>query len=104
LETIGDFIFREVKCEKCELYREWLELEIKEKEYFKNLLLNPNPGSERSEETPEWPSFNRGTSLSAIRRQLEADSVKRSKPAEDSELTEAERRFEESLRNAEIET
>lgn len=98
------------ECKECALYREWLEKESIEKRHLQALLFKKvgliDKANEEELDEADWPVVQRGIRLSELRRHLESQSRRNVTPgvqapearvATPSELTEAERLFEEKL-------
>lgn len=98
-------IFSDPICEKCLVLERWLESEREERAVITNILLKQG-GMFDKEETKidlgDFQSISRNRTLSSIRLDLEAQArAKNSRPkATEEELSEAEKKFEDSLNKA----
>lgn len=111
IQSVGDAFYRVVDniggqkdCKTCEAYREFLEVETQRSRYFEQLLLKRvgiiQSDTVQEDEQTLLPVVHRMASLSAIRRA--AEQLKKNKKSDNpvadiSELTEAERVFQEHL-------
>lgn len=107
LQYVGDAFYRvinligqEKDCPSCKAYREFLEIESQRARYFEQLLLTRagiiDKEHQQVENEEYQPVFHRASTLSSIRRAAEELTKKRPVTiiASDSELTEAERLFQ----------
>jgi hypothetical protein len=113
IEKTRDFIERNLEklsqpskvCESCKLLREVLERESAERKLLLDIILtrsnfvNLNSNQQLADELANLPTINRYVTLSSVRREAEEKSRERAKVAKDSEMTEAERKFQEALEN-----
>lgn len=95
-------IFTDPPCECCEIYKEVLETESQRARYYERLLLKRlgivSDDTEVAQDVEYLPTFSATATLSQIRRRAERKfALKEDKPAEQSELSEAEQLFEASL-------
>lgn len=111
IEKTRDFIERNLEklsqpskvCESCKLLREVLERESAERKLLLDIILtrsnfvNINNNQQLADELANLPTINRYVTLSSVRREAEEKSRERAKVAKDSEMTEAERKFQEAL-------
>jgi len=86
------------ECKSCLLLREWLDIEREKRDYYERLLLIRSGilavDQQSAVDDENYLPLRRITTMSSLRREAASIASKKSK---DPELTEAERKFEESL-------
>jgi hypothetical protein len=95
-------------CENCKLLREVLERESAERKLLLDIILtrsnfvNISNNQQLAEELANLPTINRFVTLSSVRREAEEKSREKARVAKDSDMTDAERKFQEALENAKV--